>query len=384
MVYSILGQIVILFIIIICCSRVFFLKFGKVDVLTVLAPLSLILTVFQIIAWKIDFFSIVLLAISILAFCVNFRAFLRFLSGLYVDHYSAAFKTGAILTIAVALANLISLFVYFPYAIFDTNFKSQKEVIRVDGTFSTGFSECSLFGVADGEVNIFTSDEKSNGVVLFFPDKRSDTDKYIPFLRALSEKGYTVCSADFFANDLKWFYSVLDFQAIRREAMVYSYIENPVKFDSEKEFYVYNTIQECEAVYDFAREYFPEDTKFILAGDGMTIPGIEDFAKTHSKDFEAVVFLEESEDYKTPGFGFIENLQPVLSLYLGFGRQYSFENCRSVASAIDEKIREKGKNLIFQRDVLRQKALDSFNEYMSRPASEFVYPGRLNLVGEAE
>ena len=121
MVYPVLGQILILSVVIINCSRIFFLKFGKIDSLTVLAPLAVILSFIQIAAWKADFFSFIILAISILNFFVNFRAFLRFISGLYVDHYSLGFKIGEIIIIILSAFELGILIYFFPWILFLPN-----------------------------------------------------------------------------------------------------------------------------------------------------------------------------------------------------------------------------------------------------------------------
>ena len=66
---AVVGILIILFLIILNCGRLFFLKFGRVDVLTLLAPLCVILSILQIIAWKADFFSLILLGISVFCFC---------------------------------------------------------------------------------------------------------------------------------------------------------------------------------------------------------------------------------------------------------------------------------------------------------------------------
>ena len=90
----------------------FFLRYGKVDTLTVLAPISIILCILQIVAWGLDVFIFVLLIISILDFCTNFRALLRFVSGLYVDHYSIAFKIGAFLVLILAVAEALTILLF--------------------------------------------------------------------------------------------------------------------------------------------------------------------------------------------------------------------------------------------------------------------------------
>ena len=49
--------------------------------------------------------------------------------------------------------------------------------------------------------------------------------------------------------------------------MIHSYLKNPVQFESEREFYIYNTLQECEGIYNFAKDFFPAECEFFMLGD---------------------------------------------------------------------------------------------------------------------
>lgn len=346
MVYPVLGQILILSIVIINCSRIFFLKFGKIDSLTVLAPLAVILSFIQIAAWKADFFSFIILAISILNFFVNFRAFLRFISGLYVDHYSLGFKIGEIIIIILSAFELGILIFFFPISIFDNKFKSEWETIRVTGSFRTGFSKAPVFSKASGEVNVFTpvSENLPQKVVIFFPDKRAETERYIPFLKFLSEHGFYVVSSDLYSSDVKWFYSFRDIKFLRRASMIHSYLKNPVQFESEREFYIYNTMQECEGVYNFAKDFFPAECEFFMLGDEMTFSGVNEYAKTN-KNISAVFNLAQLIEYNTKGFGFIENLEPILAAYFETPRKKNFDNIRACAEQTASFFEENSKSL---------------------------------------
>ena len=73
------GELLILFLIFLNCARIFLLKFGKVDSLTVLAPVSLVLAFLHIIAWNAVVFSLSILAISLFCVLINFRSFLCFI-----------------------------------------------------------------------------------------------------------------------------------------------------------------------------------------------------------------------------------------------------------------------------------------------------------------
>ena len=343
---AVVGILIILFLIILNCGRLFFLKFGRVDVLTLLAPLCVILSILQIIAWKADFFSLILLGISVFCFFVNFRAFLRFLSGLYVDHYSFAFKIGAIVVLLAAIAEVVLIAMFFPRAIKDTDFNTKKTVKLLSGSFNYGFEKVGLLPVINCEMFIFEPTEESlkkDTVVLFFPDKRADTSHYEPYLMSLANNGYAVCSADYFSKDLKWFHSFADNRFFRRMFMIIKYFSNETMFATENEFYTYNTIKECEETLKFAKQYFGEDKKFFFIGDVMTFEGTKDFASRNLSSSEGYFNIAELEDYKTPGFGCIQQLAPVLGYKFNLEPLSDFSIPRKMAEETIKMIRENSK-----------------------------------------
>ena len=129
---------------------------------------------------------------------------------------------------------------------------------------------------------------------------------------SLANNGYTVCSADYFSKDLKWFHSFADNRFFRRMFMIIKYFSNETMFATENEFYTYNTIKECEETLKFAKQYFGEDKKFFFVGDVMTFEGVKDFASRNLSSSEGYFNIAELEDYKTPGFGCVQQLVPVL------------------------------------------------------------------------
>ena len=120
------SDLFILILLIFNCGRLFFLKYGKSDCLTVLSPICLVLSIANIIAWNMDIFSAGILIISIFATIINFRALIRFFCGLLVDHYSIAFSISAIITLLVSLAETVVLLIYTPSGKF--GFQLMKEL----------------------------------------------------------------------------------------------------------------------------------------------------------------------------------------------------------------------------------------------------------------
>ena len=81
------GEFLIFLLLLITNSRVFFVESRK-DSVVLLAPLAVLLSVFQIFSWGLDIFTGTALILSILVLFSNFHALYRYFERLYVDHYS--------------------------------------------------------------------------------------------------------------------------------------------------------------------------------------------------------------------------------------------------------------------------------------------------------
>lgn len=308
------GEALILILLIINSGRMFFLKYGKRDALTVLAPLSAVLSLLQIAAWNIDAFSLLILAVSLFAFFVNFRALLRFSSGLYVDHYSVAFKIGAFFVLLSSAAALAALIYVRPAAVRPSDYSVTETKIRLSGSFNGGFHTAAFFERADGVMTVVRPDETADArkpAVMLVPDKRADTYYYLPLLYMLAQNGYTVYSADFFARDMKWFHSAADIRMLRRFSFVCAYLKNRFRFESEKAFYAFNTSREISAAVDFISSTEHPVTGIFLIGDWMAETALSDFAKLHADSAAGILNLCDFAEYKTPGFGFVRQLEPL-------------------------------------------------------------------------
>ncbi len=327
---SVLGELLILCLLIINCSRIFFLKYGKVDSLTLLAPVCLVVSVLQILAWNADIFSITLLAISVFATIINFRAMLRFCSGLYVDHYSPAFKIAAILVLLVAIAETVLLLHFLPSKITPSNYGVKKEIFRITGSFNSGFEKTQDLRLSNGVVHKYTGEDQSMRKpepIIIISDKRADSESYVPYMVLLSQKGYDVYCADFYSKDLKWIHNAADLRYFRRIAMLFEYRKNPVQFRAKKEFFSYNSKKEIEEIVKFVKLQNPDSMPFIVT-DWMGEIALDDFVKQNGKNLSGTMKLCEFKEYSTAGFGFINITDPLAAFILGF----SDENEKNVKS----------------------------------------------------
>lgn len=342
---SVFGELLILFLIVLNCVRIFFLLYGKVDNLTILAPISLCLCLLQIFAWGLDVFSAVLFVISLFDVIINFRALLRFASGLYIDYYSTAFKLGAIFVLLISIIEIVFIFIFMPVRILPSSFKSKEQKVRVAGSLVKGIERARYFEKSCGEINIFEPESKEIAKpekIILISDKRADTFNYEPYILNLTQKGYTVYSADFYSKDLKWLHSAGDLRFLRKTFFICKSLFEKEHFESEKEFFTYNSGIECNAVFNFVcnENKSTQDSIFIVS-DWMSEIAVQDFYKLNSKKVAGIINLCDFSEYKTQGYGFIEQTNPLLAFYLGIKRDSKFSAATFIANETARIIEDK-------------------------------------------
>ena len=344
----ILGEWLILSLLFLNCIRIFFIKYGKVDVLTVLAPVCVILSVLQIVAWGIYLYSAVILFISIFCFFTNFRAFLRFKAGLLVDHYSAAFKIGEVMVLLLTLG-VGALLVYFrPGNTRPSDYSAEIKKIRLSGDFTGGFSESLPFQFAQGEVILVQpADERNfNGQsIIVMADKSATAAEYMPLMLNFAGKGFKVFSGEFYARDMKWCHSGADFKFFRRSMLFHDRLFDLKQFEMQKQFFTFNIEKEFGAMLKLVKdETLRDDGTFepvYLVGDWMSGIALPEFKADNADSVSGYALLTDFEEYQTPGFGFIQSTDPLLAYKMGLEKDLNFTVARTIAEKIEKQIPER-------------------------------------------
>ena len=344
----ILGEWLILSLLFLNCIRIFFIKYGKVDVLTVLAPVCVILSVLQIVAWGVYLYSAVILFISIFCFFTNFRAFLRFKAGLYVDHYSAAFKIGEVMVLLLTLG-VGALLVYFrPGNTRPSDYSAEIKKIRLSGDFTGGFSESLPFQLAQGEVILVQpADERNfNGqCIIVMADKSATAAEYMPLMLNFAGKGFKVFSGEFYARDMKWCHSGADFKFFRRSMLFHDRLFDLKQFEMQKQFFTFNIEKEFGAMLKLVKdETLRDDGTFepvYLVGDWMSGIALPEFKADNADSVSGYALLTDFEEYQTPGFGFIQSTDPLLAYKMGLEKDLNFTAARTIAEKIEKQIPER-------------------------------------------
>lgn len=337
---KVFGNIIIFILLFITNARILFVRRERRDGLAMLAPVSLILTFLQISAWGIDLFSMFALVISILVIFSNFHALFRYSANLYIDHYSFSMKFWSFLTCFLSLVGLFFTIYFVPASVSGKSLGLVEKKIYFKGSFNYGFIEKDFCLTPDFVLTQVTQDlENKDNIILLIPDKRGDTEHYIPYMQALAQKGYNVFSADFYAKDCKWLHNLGDSKYFRRFAFILKSIFNEHSFTLEKEFFSFNSKKEIEEVISQLKSKYGQEISVFVISDYMANIAIKDFAKENPQNIKGYNFLDECPDYKTKGYGFITITNPLLSKYLGEEKDKEKKNLNKVVFETEKIIK---------------------------------------------
>ena len=338
------SEILILLMLIMSNGRVFVTKKAKVDALVMLSPLAFLLAGLHLFAFSVDAFSLVILFLSFLVLLSNFHALFRYSSRLIVDRYSPLMKSCAVITVALSLLVLVTDIVFKPMEINSEKLKITETKTALSGNFIGGFTEAEKFSVADGLLYEFA--QKNTGtlsdsepVIIFMSDKRGDTQHYKPYLQFLAESGYRCYAADFYAKDGKWVHSFADARITRRMALVLLSLINNQKFLSQREFYTYNYSREYNALINILDKKFGTEQKYIFITDEMGYTAACDIQKQKPEKIAGIFDISKIDLYKTKGYGFIQETDPMLAFFLDAEKDKSWFNVKYIVLKTDEYIK---------------------------------------------
>lgn len=324
------GELLIFVLLLLTNLRVFFVKHVRRDPLVSLAPTSLLISILQIIAWGIDFFTLLALIISITVFLSNFHALFRYSEHLYIDHYSPLMKIWSIFTTIISAIAITSLLIFASVDKQSEKLNVAEDSTYYTGNFRTGFEPAGTFSKPSLIIHKYSPIEKSNayvslkGVILFVPDKRAESVNYKPYFQYLAREGYTVYSADFYADDGKWLHNWQDAKIFRRTAMVlHSLIDNQ-NFMSQREYYTYNIKQELQALGPIMEKECGYWKTYYIVSDVMANTAIADYYKENPEKIKGIFNLDSISEYKTPGYGCIEQTDPLLAAYFSLQRDVNY------------------------------------------------------------
>ncbi|MBP5696865.1 MAG: hypothetical protein J6X11_09530 [Treponema sp.] len=344
-----LSQLLVLLLCGIASLRIFFIQDSRSDPVATVPSFALLISLLNILAFGCGPFEVANLALSVFAFIINFRSLLRFKSKLVVDHYSVLFILSSALNLIFVAVLLVLVLYYRPSKANLKKFNVRESSYSFYGNFSQGFKQIDkIFTLNSAVVKKYEAippksqeaeecNADAENIVLFVPNECCAIQDYEPILVKLAHDGYTVYAADFFPDDLHWFNDWRDFKSFRRSFMRWAKLYN-------KKAYREATMQKYQNLLDSYNSLAKMlDIKkgtfvFALSDDGLNDGG----SALHSASPDIIFGSFDIGDVPgnpTPGYGPVQQTDPVFARFLGLKRDRSLYMPSHVATVAEEKIR---------------------------------------------
>ncbi|WP_407434345.1 hypothetical protein [Treponema sp.] len=312
------GQMVVLFVLAITCARIFFVRNTRNDSIVLLSPFAFLILLAQAAAWGIGTGEVILFYLSLIVFAVNYRGFLRFSSNLYVDSYNVIFMILSTIVLIVIILTGIFFFQNRPVVMDEAKIPVTKNVRYFSGSADGGFAPAEkLFEMRNLTVTVYTPDftrgnKENDTVILFVPDKRAHVYNYEPYLMLLAKAGYKIYAGEFGFSTVPLNIKVkVNIGFLRQRLFFINTRSNPEKyFEKNPQFYdIY--AREYEILSGIAARLEPSTKKFVVVADGIPEKSFSKILKPAR--LLSCIGLSSVKEYKTNGYGFIEQTNPLLS-----------------------------------------------------------------------
>lgn len=316
-----LGEVIILLLMAVCCLRTYFIKNTRLDSLSIFAPLTLILSVLQIINWGFNIGEILLLLIAFIVFCVNYRSLIKFCYHLYIDSYSTAFIIGSSFCLALIIFAAVIFSINIPCPLspkkYQVNVKSDFYSKQDDGTYKI---PDKLFASKTLKLTVYSPAKENpviqkNTVVLFVPDKRAGFESYEPYLVLLAKNGYKVYCGFFDFSTVEGTSKYMPGALLQRN-LIHSVrkADSDIQyFNSHPEYYDAHA-KEFEILTKIADDNESVLRNFVIVGDGAS-GNCFDRIKNPARTIAASFSLSSVDEYKTSGYGFIQQTDPLYASF---------------------------------------------------------------------
>lgn len=314
---SYITSVTILALCVFCSVRVFFLRYGRRDALSLVAFIALALAVANVALLGAGLVSVFAVVLTFVLSLTNFRALLRFGSDLLVDHYSIPFKVASVLILVVSTVALFVLVAFPPLFERVDSYSIENKTLKLSGSFSTGFHPSKIFEKSCAQLFITrpTVAMGTDATIVFLGDKRANRDNYLPLINALSKRGATVIFGEFFSKDTRYTLGAFDNKCLRRLVLRLESFFTGAKFDINKDFYSFNVARELEVLFTEAQKF---EQKIFIVTDWMGDSAVKDFCAAHEKDEQLLgEFHFTNNEYAIQesfimGFGLLRTTQPHL------------------------------------------------------------------------
>lgn len=313
------AELLILALILLGSTRFLFVSHTRKDSLSVVPLIGLFISIVNIFVFGLSAREIIILVFALWATLWNFRAILRLLSDVVVDHYDLR-----LVIISTINAIACGFLIFFVFMFMPASPNAEKmgitETVKIcGGNFEQGFSEIKEpFRLANAKIWNFESKVQNvpgRTIVIFVPPKTATVEIYRVFLQKLAKNGYSVYAGDFYLRDGKWFNKFLDMIFARRFSFLLTYMNDIEKY---KALHLENKNTLVQEYSYLLKEANPQENDMVFL---LTEDDVADTMKTvrelNMSVIKGTFDLTYIEDNPTKGYGPIENTDPALAWHLG-------------------------------------------------------------------
>lgn len=296
------GGLLICALVIILALRFLVHKRTKVDPMVTAAPFALIFSIFFVIAYGVNLFSLSIFVLVLLAFFTNYRALQRFVEGLYVDYYHSYFSIASFIEALLTIIMVVALVIYAPVP--DTPSKGYSVTkTQLTGSATKGLQEKSAtFERVSGILYEYQGDSGVNEekpVLLYVPDLFCSTSDFLPILAGYARDGFRVVAADLYLDDVIYNSKFLDGKLVKPFAMRMQKTYNAEKFETRLNTYIQKKEREIKTLKEFVENKYPEK-EILFLGDTYT-----------SEAAKNLFFKENIIKYDWGGCGLLSQTLPL-------------------------------------------------------------------------
>lgn len=337
-----ISELLILFIILYSFLRIFFKTKIKADSIAILPVVSLIFSLLSILAWGVTETELIVFFLAFFNVVWNFRAIIRLRARLIVDQYSVLFVLASLINIVLVIGAGIFIFLYRPVRCEPKKYNVSATEYYYKGSFDKGFTQYQKgLGFPAAKIKRYTPEEyyADQRVTLFFiPEKSASIRTYEPYLVKLSQCGYTVYTAEFYSPDRIYAGKGKDFYLFRSFIFHLMQEHKEQEYDSLLKSKKYFAAEEYKALTSIAGTISVKGD-FIFIGDKTEAYSF-DVPQPEANAPSLVIDLSKSEGYTTPGYGPIEQSDPVTGLFNGLKRDHSMYMSAHLAKETEALVKD--------------------------------------------
>lgn len=352
-----LSQLLILILLLTSSCRIFFIKTPRIDCLAIFSLISLIISIINIFVFEFSFTNIILTAISFFCVLTNFRSMLKLHANLFVDHYSKAFFVCTIISLLLITTALFFIIFYRPVQVIPEKFNVEKTVqtlsgrslnnlVKKDSPFSGELTSAYIYTWKPSAADEITEYVYSrNPILIFSGTPAAPSGYYEPLFILLAQKGYTVIAGDFYTKDLNitgryfkfpLFNNFSNTRILRRFCSLYLYQFQKENYTRMIEEDKKKASQRYLALSKFINENTDSEKQFVYLFDEINFDSISEVMNATSGNYPGFFTINRISEYETPGFGFLEQTNPLLAKTFNLKRDKSLFIPRYVAKKIIE------------------------------------------------